>query len=37
MILRNAYCPRTVLRINAQYLSAGGLGPTLPIGGHGRV
>ena len=34
-ILRDAHCPRTVLRVYAQHLSAGRSGLTFLGGGHG--
>ena len=34
MILRNAHCPRTVLSVYAQHLSAGRSGLPLLSGGH---
>jgi hypothetical protein len=36
MTLRNAYCPRTILRVYARHLSAGRSWLTLPSGGHCR-
>jgi hypothetical protein len=33
-ILRNAHCPRTVLRVYAQHLSAGRSGLSFPSSGH---
>ena len=36
MVLRNAYRPRTVLRVYAQHLSAGRSGLALLSCGHGR-
>jgi hypothetical protein len=35
-VLRNAYCPRTVLRVYAQHLSAGRSGLALLGSGHDR-